>query len=285
MASNRSGGRDFSWAVFVIVAAAVVAVWWLFGYVVGPSVDTADPFSAVAALFSGLAFAGVILAILLQRQELRLQRQELRDTRQELEKQRVALEEQVKASKQQRFDSTLFQMLSLHHQIVGAIEYRGKHGRPAMQEIFSEVALAMSSVEVTGYDRDETLMQTYVESLRRTYQGKYHAFESLLGHYFRNMYRVLKYVHESDVADKRTYTGLLRAQLSVSELGLVFYNLYGAGFDKFLPLIIEYDFLEHLPATSLPAPVADSLIDFTKRSRGLDLRLKDRPLGVDDDDE
>jgi len=36
-----------------------------------------DMFGAVNALFSGLAFAGIILAILMQREELKLQRKEL----------------------------------------------------------------------------------------------------------------------------------------------------------------------------------------------------------------
>jgi hypothetical protein len=43
-----------------------------------------DMFGAVNALFSGLALAGVVCAILLQREELRLQREELALTRLEL---------------------------------------------------------------------------------------------------------------------------------------------------------------------------------------------------------
>jgi hypothetical protein len=45
-----------------------------------------DLFGSINALFSGLAFVGVIIAILLQRQELALQRQELRETRQEMKR-------------------------------------------------------------------------------------------------------------------------------------------------------------------------------------------------------
>jgi len=45
-----------------------------------------DSFGMTNALFSGLAFAGVIYAILLQQQELSLQREELRMTREELSK-------------------------------------------------------------------------------------------------------------------------------------------------------------------------------------------------------
>ncbi len=51
-----------------------------------------DMFGVVNALFSGLAFAGVIYAILLQRKELQLQRQELELTRHELERSAEAQE-------------------------------------------------------------------------------------------------------------------------------------------------------------------------------------------------
>lgn len=51
-----------------------------------------DSFGAINALFSGLAFAGVALAILLQRNELRLQREELELTRKELTRTAAAQE-------------------------------------------------------------------------------------------------------------------------------------------------------------------------------------------------
>ena len=54
-----------------------------------------DLFGAVTALFTGLAFAGVIYTIILQREELRLQRQELSLTRAELERSADAQTEQV----------------------------------------------------------------------------------------------------------------------------------------------------------------------------------------------
>jgi len=54
-----------------------------------------DMFGAVNSLFSGLALAGVVYAILLQRQELALQRQELELTRHELERAATA---QVKSA-------------------------------------------------------------------------------------------------------------------------------------------------------------------------------------------
>lgn len=66
-----------------------------------------DMFGAVNTLFSGLAFAGVVYAILLQREDLALQREELALTRKELtrsaeaqEKSELALTAQAEASRQ-----------------------------------------------------------------------------------------------------------------------------------------------------------------------------------------
>jgi hypothetical protein len=65
-----------------------------------------DSFGAINSLFSGLALAGIIYTILLQRKELSLQRQELIETRSELkrsadaqEKSEKALTDQIKSMK------------------------------------------------------------------------------------------------------------------------------------------------------------------------------------------
>ncbi len=51
-----------------------------------------DAFGGINALFSGLAFAGVIFTIHLQRKELALQREELKQTREELKRSAEAQE-------------------------------------------------------------------------------------------------------------------------------------------------------------------------------------------------
>lgn len=51
-----------------------------------------DMFGAVNALFSGLALAGVVIAIFMQKEELSLQREELKLTREEMKRQVKAQE-------------------------------------------------------------------------------------------------------------------------------------------------------------------------------------------------
>lgn len=49
-------------------------------------ISISEVFEGVNSLFAGLAFAGIIYTVLLQRNELRLQRQELKETREELKR-------------------------------------------------------------------------------------------------------------------------------------------------------------------------------------------------------
>lgn len=60
-----------------------------------------DTFGGINALFSGLAFGGIIYTILLQRKELAMQRQELADTRKELQRSADAQEKSEKALTEQ----------------------------------------------------------------------------------------------------------------------------------------------------------------------------------------
>ena len=72
------------------IAIAIAGAWTLSGVAIFlslPSWETrgqlGDMFGAVNSLFSGLAFAGVVFALLSQREELQLQRDELRAAREE----------------------------------------------------------------------------------------------------------------------------------------------------------------------------------------------------------
>lgn len=91
-----------------VVAIAIVLVWIsvaLTAYFALPNWaergQFGDVFGAVNALFSGLAFAGLIFAILLQREDLELQRQELTLTRQALTRAALAQEQSEAALRAQ----------------------------------------------------------------------------------------------------------------------------------------------------------------------------------------
>ena len=91
--------------IAIQVAIGVAAYYWLPDWTTRGQFG--DVFGAANALFSGLAFAGLIYAILLQREDLELQRKELEMTRQELtrsaaaqEQSEIALRAQAEAASQ-----------------------------------------------------------------------------------------------------------------------------------------------------------------------------------------
>jgi hypothetical protein len=114
---NDSNIRDFliGLGLFVAVFGAWCLSWWFIDrclYLDNTTEADAhrgqfgDKFGAINSLFSGLAFAGIIFTIFLQKRELSLQRQELKDTREELkrsanaqEKSQIALDMQAENMK------------------------------------------------------------------------------------------------------------------------------------------------------------------------------------------
>jgi hypothetical protein len=97
-----------SWKPFLVVISVVFIAQVIFTLAVmmsplswPDSSAFGEMFGGLNTLFSGLAFAGVIYAILLQRRELRLQRLELELTRNELQRAAAAQEKSEQALKDQ----------------------------------------------------------------------------------------------------------------------------------------------------------------------------------------
>lgn len=81
------------------------------------------------------------------------------------------------------------------------------------------------------------------------YNLNYHNVAHSVEHYHKNLYQILSFVHKADkYLDKKQYTNFIRSQLSRNELHMLFlHGLSKFGYEKFKPLIEEYEILEHLP--------------------------------------
>jgi hypothetical protein len=109
--------------------AVVFLVWLALGYYASTRPHPADfgeMFGAASSLFSGLAFAGLVYTIALQRTELSSQREDLAETRRELHAQTTHFEEQNRTLRQQALVTTFFQLLRLHNEIVNSIDLQSK---------------------------------------------------------------------------------------------------------------------------------------------------------------
>ena len=103
--------------------------------------------------------------------------------------------------------------------------------------------------------------------MKLAYKEIHDKHEQVVGHYYRNFYRILKYVKASgDIPDekKKDYTGILRAQLSSDELFVMYYSsLYIEG-EKLRPFLEEYSMFDNLrPRKLIKIRHADE--DFYKR--------------------
>ncbi|HKP74856.1 MAG TPA: putative phage abortive infection protein [Longimicrobiaceae bacterium] len=267
--------RGYGWLVVLLVLSGLgVAIWGATQFDLLEKADLAAfggfLSGAVTAIWSlaGLiliyvAFLGQRKAIVRQEEEIALNREELRESRVELAGQRQQLEEQSRTLKIQKFENTFFQLLSLHHQIVNNTDLVvPSHRRPGLEaklkgefepervirgrDCFREMYARFSSIyeEVAQRNPD----QVELERVQEAYERLFAQHESDLGHYFRNLYTIVKFVKRSPVDDKQTYTSIIRAQLSAYELLLLFYNCLGKyGNEKFKPLVEEFHLLKNMP--------------------------------------
>jgi|GEM_PF-806920 len=97
--------------------------------------------------------------------------------------------------------------------------------------------------------------KTIESKFKSIYDEVYSRLNTDLGHYFRNLYRIVKIIDErkfvnNKVANyniKYSYTSILRAQLSDDEISWLFFNcLSDMGSEKFKPLIEKYGLLKIL---------------------------------------
>ncbi len=83
--------------------------------------------------------------------------------------------------------------------------------------------------------------------VNQIFQDLFQGHASQLGHYFRHLYHIVKFVEESDVNDKKSYMDLIQAQMSTDELYLSAINgISNYGRKKMLPLMNQYSLLENL---------------------------------------
>jgi hypothetical protein len=277
--SKKTKNNQWIWIGLIclfIVTAVLFGVWFKLADLEERG-SFGDMFGVANALFSGLAFSGMIIAILLQRTELRYQREELTETRKEFAIQNKTL-------RLQRFENTFFNLLSVHHQIVNGIDHIVKYTGNELK-LHNDLGGDKEGV-YSGGDVFKLhyfpMMHTmeHADNFLDVYADIYSDHQSDFGHYFRNLYQIIKFVDETEFhtifelaqehedgnsaedfielyenrnfATQYRYTSMMRAQLSDYELLWLFYNCLSVnGLFKFKPLIEKYSLLKHLPVNML----------------------------------
>jgi hypothetical protein len=247
----------------------VVAAWfaspWLVQWSVGVDGEVGtfgDSFGALTSLFTGLAFVGLIITlrqqkaqIAMQREDLKLQRGEMKAARAELSGQKEQMELQNQSLKQQMFEQTFFNLLNVFNQYIADLVQNEplhakepKRGRDQLEGILNDIShvgwgFASLGDQYVSEDKRAFEFQRDVANMKNGFVD--HAND--LNSYFRLLYNILKLVDQSGVEGKRTYTNVLRAQLSDSELQLIALNCARDEAAKLQLLVDRYEILKHLP--------------------------------------
>jgi hypothetical protein len=237
----------FIFAAFItIVVFSIAIIWRCYVGDMGPFGDFVG--GTLNPILTFLTFMGLLLTIVIQKAELR-------DTRVELERSATALESQIKSTDRQNFESTFFQMLTLHNTIVNSIDlyYSGRERIPGLD-------VEKEPRETKGRDCFKQFFQNFEDEYeklndlpeRERFQAAYDAFwekrQQDLAHYYRYLYNVFRFVHESKgIEDRGPYVKLLRAQLSDYELVMLFYTALNKHGINYWLYIHEYQLFDNLP--------------------------------------
>ena len=189
-----------------------------------------DFFGGVNAIVSALAFAGLIMTLLMQRtelhqhrDELRMQRDELQLTRKVMQEQREEMGLQKKSLQQQTFENTFFAMLRLLREIQATLH---------LTELMQQLQQANAENTITA----------------ENYAAWYTAQATRLSHYIRTLEELFRFTDNSNVPDRQRYMRLVRAQLKPCEITMLGLH-YGLQSDsrQMVALIERYALLCFLP--------------------------------------
>ncbi|PTQ86800.1 putative phage abortive infection protein [Agitococcus lubricus] len=206
-------------------------------------------------IFTFLTFFGIVITIVMQRVELKLTRDEYSKTNQEI--------------KRQTIENQFFNLIDLHNKICAELLLPAKN-------ISQEVLMGKSSITNNKkiYDiyqnthKDQYIGRQVFSELYdilrfsdsgmnvsvKVFIGRYKKIQNshnyIFGHYFRNLFQILKFIAEMELDEEKKYkyAKIIRAQMSTMELAILLINCTENMVDKgeFRNLLVKFSFLKHL---------------------------------------
>ena len=251
--------KTFYWILFgaiVIMIAAPILIHHFSGADDTTRGTFGDMYGMVNALFSGLATGGVILAILLQRLDLKIQRQELRNSIEQLELQREEMQLQrqemqqstaeIRAQKEildrQNFEDKFFRLLE-HYQFLlessGSIKQdSSRTGKRFLKIITTQINDRVKDINISIND----FLNLFIKEVT-TYSIHY---------LFNFIVQIALFVDKSpqanSIEEKKFYLQTFKASLSNQELILLLYYVHTENGTKHnIDSILNYvDFFEEI---------------------------------------
>ena len=231
--------RKYLW----IGAGAIVLVIVLWKVLPLCSWTQQSQFGGVEALFTGLAFALLIVTAIMQNEDLELQRRELEQTRGELKGQKEQLALQNQTFRVQQFEATFFQMLRVLRDRADACStIFGPGRRSGFRDIVNGFVFKAQQA------RKENPAQSTDITVEDVFVGQYHGvYANDLGPYFRILFNLLEFIDLNEHVNRKRYSNIVRALLGEDELVVIFLDAQTSlGREKLKPLVEKYALLKHL---------------------------------------
>jgi hypothetical protein len=174
--------------------------------------------------------------------------------------------QQKKDLEEERIERNTFNLLNMHNELVKSLTYYHVREIPPTyagafptREVVTDYGKLAISKHVNDlkemFAKSSIYDLTKEDDILKIYYHAYQNNEASLGHYFRSLYHIILYIDNSPISEnhKKTLIKIVRSQLSVNELILLFFNgisKYGVSKnnDKYFKHLIEkYALLEDIP--------------------------------------
>lgn len=265
-----------SWLCYMIWAIlGVMLIMVLSFYIIFNNIGTwehrgqfGDLFGAVNALFSGLAFAGLIITIRQQNKNLEYQQRAIEQSKKDINQQNETI-------KIERFENTFFNMIEVQQSIVNDlyaadshtewVKQDDSHGR-SEKEILTKDEYRGRNLFYYVFILCEHKIDKSQNSKLFEVPGLYYVIKlrgkacfddymtpTMFDHYFRHLYTILKFVEENDWLGEEKqyqYATFVRATLSRYELVMLYYN--GFFHPKMKKMMERYCLLNNIRKDLLP---------------------------------
>jgi hypothetical protein len=174
--------------------------------------------------------------------------------------------ENLRNTSKQNFSNNFLKLVDQHHKLVDNIstdiedissEEKPSKARAFFDDLAHRISidyqwLPAGSTRVSGISMQpnsdiDVEDSTGREKLIKIYDYYFHVYQSDLGHYFRNLYNIIRYAEKSvSLSMQRQHVKMLRAQLSNYEILLLAYNGMHQYGEKFHRLIEKFELLKNL---------------------------------------
>ncbi|QNM92347.1 putative phage abortive infection protein [Aliarcobacter cryaerophilus] len=221
-------------------------------------------------LFAFFSFLILVFTIQLQRKQLN--------------ESAITQKKQLDFIEKQNFETTFFNMINLNNQIVNNLSLTKSNNSTnpilTVKEFYSIGGTNVNVVNDNNYTGKEVLSKLFEilnvfikDNLKNNsydptnlYRAFLLEYQFLIDNYFRNIYNILKLIEQNkNIENKKTYSNILRAQLSNVELALILMNaLYYHENKKLFYLLVKFEFMKPLNIVIISNEEDEQRIPFSK---------------------